>query len=287
MLEDTTLGVLGAGNMGEALIRGVLGASVLPAERVVASDADEGRRRSLEEALGIRTTADNRALAADVDVLMVAVKPDGVGAVLDEVADLLTEEHTVVSIAAGLSLSSLEAHVPEGVPVVRVMPNTPSLVGEGVSAYCLGRFAGERHGRVAEALLGAVGVALEVTEPQIDAITALSGSGPAYTFYLMEAMREGAEALGLPADVASGLAVQTVLGAARLAKETGEDPAVLRRRVMSPGGTTEAAIRRFEARGLKGIVLEGMRAARDRSIEMGRPPRDAPPTPGEEDSSGG
>lgn len=270
MLRDKTIGVLGAGNMGGALIRGALNAAVVRPGQIIASHLDEEALVRLHSELRIRTTTDNEALVRASDVVLLSVKPQQLPVVLGQVARAFTPEHTLISVAAGITTTSIEAALDADVPVIRAMPNTPSLVGEGACAYCLGAHAGADHALEAAELLSAVGIALQVEEAHMDAVTAVSGSGPAYIFYLLEGLYRGAEAVGLPAQAAQALVKQTVLGAARLVLASGEDPAELRRKVTSPGGTTAAALKVLEEADLHGTLGEAITAARNRGVELGR-----------------
>ncbi|MCA9514112.1 MAG: pyrroline-5-carboxylate reductase [Myxococcales bacterium] len=263
------LAVLGVGHMGEALVRGVVGAGVVPAGAVTIADRRPEPVAALVADLGVRAAPDVEALAAAADVLVVAVKPQDVRAALGGLRGALGPDRVLLSIAAGTTIATLAAAVGDDVPIVRAMPNTPCLVGAGASAFALGPAAGPDHADLARRVLGSVGVVHEVAEDLIDAVTALSGSGPAYVFHLMAAMAQAGAALGLPAAVAADLALHTVLGSAKLALASDVDAATLRNRVMSPGGTTEAAIRAFDAGGFTELVETAMTAARDRGRELG------------------
>jgi len=263
--------VIGVGNMGEALARGLVLRGAAVADSVVVVDPRADVVDRLVDELGVRAGAIDQARAADVIVL--AVKPQVMVQILSDLAPHVrtTEPRPiVVSVAAGVRLATLEAALPEGTPVVRTMPNTPCLVGAGASAWAPGTHADARAGAVTRALLEAVGLAIEVAEADLDAVTALSGSGPAYVFALIEAMVEGGIAAGLAPEVAAILARQTVLGAARLAVESGVEPAELRRRVTSPGGTTAAALGVLEAGRWRESMVLAIVAARDRGRELGR-----------------
>lgn len=262
------LGVLGAGNMGQALVRGALAAGVAAPADVVASSLDADALREFAAVTGIRAVATNREVVEASRVVLLSVKPQQAAEVLDALSDAFGPDHVVISIAAGLTTALLEAHLPPGTPVVRVMPNTPSLVGAGASAWCLGRFAGPEHGVLAARLLDAVGESHAVDESAMDAVTAVSGSGPAYIFLLVEALERAASAAGLEPALARALVRQTVLGAARMVDETGVEPAELRRRVTSPGGTTAAALAVFEDYGFGTMVTEAVDAARRRAAEL-------------------
>lgn len=268
-----SLGVIGVGNMGGALLRGVAGSRVRKPSDVIAYDVDRARLADACAAAGVAAAKSMAGVCAARTVLL-AVKPQVMSEVLAEVAPALHRPVRVISIAAGVRCGTIEEALGGRVPVLRVMPNTPALVGEGAAALCGGRWASPSDLRIAAKLLAAVGKVFVVDEGMMDAVTALSGSGPAYFFLLMEAMAAAGVELGLPADVAAALAVQTALGAGRLAAESPDGPAELRRRVTSPGGTTEAALRVFAEGGFERLVSAAMKAARDRSVELsgGRPP---------------
>lgn len=208
------------------------------------------------------------AAAARASVIVVAVKPQDVRATLSQVSDSIRPDTLVISVAAGVSTAVLERNLPRGCPVVRVMPNTPALVGQGMSAISPGAHCSPQHVARAKALLAATGEVIEVPEYQQDAVTAVSGSGPAYVFYLVDAMAEAGVLLGLPRAVSTQLAVQTLVGAGAMLKETGTHPAVLREQVSSPAGTTIAALHALDVHGVRAAVVEAMIAARDRSAEL-------------------
>jgi pyrroline-5-carboxylate reductase len=226
------------------------------------------RAAVLKEQYGVRAVEVPEAVSF-ARTLVVAVKPQDIGALLDELGPLVTPDHLVVSVAAGIPTAYLEKRL-VGVPVVRVMPNTPALVDAAMSAISAGAHAGEEHLAATEALLSPVGKVLRVPETQQDAVTALSGSGPAYFFYLVEAMIDAGILLGLPRSVAADLIVQTALGSATMLRDTGEHPVQLREAVTSPGGTTIMAIRELERHGVRAALLAAIEAARDRSAELGR-----------------
>jgi pyrroline-5-carboxylate reductase len=259
--------LLGGGKMGEALLAGIVRAS--GPGHVVVVEQLEDRAADLRARYGVDTPTAGEA-AAWADTVVVAVKPHAVAGVLDHISAHLAPTTVVVSIAAGLSTSFLAEHLPQGQPVVRVMPNTPASVGAGMSVLSAGASATDVHLDRAERLLAPVGRVLRVPEDQQDAVTAVSGSGPAYFFLLVEAMAAAGEALGLDHEVATALAAQTAYGAGAMLHESPDDPAVLRANVTSPGGTTAAAIASFEDQGLRAAVQAAMTACRDRSVEMGR-----------------
>jgi pyrroline-5-carboxylate reductase len=210
--------------------------------------------------------------------LLIAVKPQDIGTLLAGLAGHVDPgRHLVVSVAAGVPTATIEAALPAGTPVVRVMPNTPALVDEGMSVLAAGAHAGESHLDEAEALLASVGRVRRVPEGQLDAVTALSGSGPAYFFYLVEAMIDAGILLGLPRALAADLIVQTALGAAVMLRDSGEHPVQLREAVTSPGGTTIAAIRELERHGVRAALIAAIEAAHDRSVELGRESGEGPP----------
>jgi pyrroline-5-carboxylate reductase len=261
-----TLAILGAGKLGEALLSGIL-RSGSSADDVVVVERHAERAAFLKEQYGVRAVEVPEAVSF-ARTLVVAVKPQDIGALLDELGPLVTPAHLVVSVAAGIPTAYLEKRL-IGVPVVRVMPNTPALVDQAMSAISAGSHAGEEHLAATEALLSPVGKVLRVPETQQDAVTALSGSGPAYFFYLVEAMIDAGILLGLPRSVAADLIVQTALGSATMLRDTGEHPVQLREAVTSPGGTTIMAIRELERHGVRAALLAAIEAARDRSAELG------------------
>jgi len=269
MTREHELGVIGAGNMAEAIVRGVLEAGVLPAEGIVASDPDAGRRRHFADELHVACEVDNAAPAGCPRVLL-AIKPQVMGDVLDGIAVHVHPDALVISIAAGIATSFLDARLGGRGRLVRVMPNTPMLAGAGMAAVAAGPRATDADVQWVRRLFAARGQALVVDEGLMDAVTAVSGSGPAYFFYLIEAMVEAGVAEGLPVETASELACGTCAGAAALLKATRETPQALRARVTSPGGTTQRAIETLDAAGVKGTLVAAVRAAAQRSRELGR-----------------
>jgi pyrroline-5-carboxylate reductase len=263
-----TVAVIGAGAMGEAIIRGLVRAGWDPTD-ITAADTDTARLEALERDLGILTTADSAAAVAGRKVIVVVVKPNHVLDVLDRVAGSVDRGQVVVSVAAGVPIATYESRLP-GVPVVRAMPNTPALLGEGAAAIAAGTDATRLDVDAAAAVLAAVGIVVEVPESQIDAVTAVSGSGPAYVFLLAETLQASARRLGLSPEVAEQLVNRTILGAGRMLTESGTDAATLRQRVTSPNGTTAAALGVFERGGFGGLVAEAVAAAAARSEELGR-----------------
>jgi pyrroline-5-carboxylate reductase len=236
---------------------------------VVVCERSPERAAELSARHGV-DAVDLAGAAARAGLLLVAVKPQDIDGLLGALAPHVGPDHLVVSVAAGIPTARIEAALPAGTPVVRVMPNTPALVDEGMSVLAAGAHAGEEHLDAAEALLAAVGRVRRLPEGQLDAVTALSGSGPAYFFYLVEAMVDAGILLGLPRAVAADLIVQTALGAAVMLRDSGEHPVQLREAVTSPGGTTIAAIRELERHGVRAALIAAIEAAHDRSVELGR-----------------
>ena len=260
--------MLGAGKIGEALLAGLLAAGCAP-EDLVFTERHPERSAELGARLGVRAV-DTPAAAAHADVVVIAVKPQDIVPVLGALAAVLRPGTPVVSLCAGVPLAVLEGGLPAGTPVVRVMPNTPMLVGEAMSAVSGGTHATDDQLAAVEGLLRAVGRVVRVPESQQDAVTALSGSGPAYFFFLVEAMIDAGILLGLPRTVAADLIVQSAFGAARMLRESQDHPVILREAVTSPAGTTIAAIRELERHGVRAALIAAIEAARDRSEELGR-----------------
>jgi pyrroline-5-carboxylate reductase len=258
--------VLGAGVMGETLLSGLLRSGRRASELVV-TERRPDRAAELAERYGVDVLANVEA-AAKADTLVLVVKPQDMAGLLDEIAAVLRPGTLVVSLAAGITTTFIEQRLPDGTPVVRVMPNTPALVDEGMAAISPGSHCGDEHLAEAEKLLSAVGKVVRVAEKHQDAVTAISGSGPAYIFYVVEAMIEAGVLLGLPRSTANDLVVQTLVGAAKMLKETGEHPTVLRENVTSPAGTTVAALRALDDHKVRAAFLSAMEAARDRSREL-------------------
>lgn len=281
MSGAASVGLLGAGVMGEALLAAVLRGGTTP-EQVLVSETSAHRATEVARTHGVRADASPAQVAEASDVLIVALKPKDVAAVLAEVAPVLRPGAVVVSVAAGIGTAALAAPLPPGTPVIRVMPNTPAVIGKGAAAICAGAHATAAHLALVEELLAPTGLVVQVPESAMDAVTAISGSGPAYVFYLVDALAEAGVLLGLPRDQALGLAKATFLGAAELLEQSGEHPVVLRERVSSPGGTTVAGLRELDAHGVRAAVIAAAQAAADRSRELGAaqaPPAQAPTPP--------
>jgi pyrroline-5-carboxylate reductase len=255
--------IIGAGVMGETLLSGLLRAG-RRVEDMLVGERRPDRARELEERYGV-TVLDNLEAAQKADTVAVVVKPQDMGDLLKEIAPAVRPGQLVVSLAAGITTSFLESHLAEGVAVVRVMPNTPALVDEGMAALARGSHCDEEHLAEAESLMASIGRVMRVPERQLDAVTAVSGSGPAYIFFVVESMIEAGVHLGLPRSTAAELVVQTLVGSAKLLRETGEHPTVLREQVTSPAGTTAAAMRELEDHKVRAAFLAALEAARDRS----------------------
>ena len=272
MAEHNLLAILGAGVMGETVLSGLLRAG-WNSDRIIATDRRTERQVELEAKYGI-TMMTNAEAAAKADTVILVVKPQDMRDLLTEIAPVVSSSTLIVSLAAGVDTASIEERLPTGTPVVRVMPNTPAQVDEGMAAISPGAHSDEEHlARVSE-LMSATGRVVTVPERYQDAVTAISGSGPAYLFFVVEAMIEAGVHLGLPRDTATELVVQTMLGSAKLLRETGEHPTVLRERVTSPGGTTAAAIRQLEDHKVRAAFITAMESARDRSRDLAKAARE-------------
>jgi pyrroline-5-carboxylate reductase len=267
------IGLIGAGRMATALGRGFVGAKLVVPSSLVASDPSAAARDAFQrEVPGALVVADNGSVVAASEVVILAVKPQQMKEMLAGICPTIRPDTLVVSIAAGVTLAGLAAGLPAGQRVVRVMPNTPCLIGRGASAYSLGPHATADDGRLVAQLLSAVGIAREVPEQQLDAVTGLSGSGPAFVYTMIEQLAEGGVAAGLPTALAAELATHTVAGAAEMVLTTGQTPAVLRDRVTSPGGTTLAGLEALKSNGFHAAVVAAVQAAARRSGELGKSP---------------
>jgi pyrroline-5-carboxylate reductase len=261
---------LGGGKMGEALISGLIRSGGRSADEIMVTSRREERAAELGERYGVASTLSNEEAAGWADVLVLIVKPQDMEILLGQIGERVTPEQLVISFAAGIRTSFVEGFVKPGVPVVRVMSNVPVLVDEAMSVVSPGTHADDKQLSVAEELLGYVGKVIRLKESHLDAVTATSGSGPAYFFLLAEAMIEACILLGLSRDVATELIIQTMLGSAKMLRDTGKHPVELREMVTSPGGTTIAAIRHLEEAGVRAAFLNAIDAARTRSAELAR-----------------
>jgi len=268
-MKKQKIGFIGGGNMASSLIGGLV-SNDYPADKLTVADLDESKLTCLNDTFGVNTTSDAQALASDMDIIVLAVKPQHMQAVAESISDAVQKtKPVIVSIAAGIRVDALERWLGCGLALVRCMPNTPALVKTGATGLYANAQVSEAQKDQVESLLRAVGVTVWVnTEQDIDAVTALSGSGPAYFFLMMEALEAAAVDAGLDQKTAQLLTQETALGAAKMALASSESAAVLRERVTSPGGTTERALEVMGARGLKDIYHAAVLAARDRSIEL-------------------
>ncbi len=255
--------------MAEALIKGIISRALLSPEDITVSDPSRERLDHLEGIYQVKTTPVNGKAIGASNTIVIAVKPQVIGPVLKDIRPYVTKGHLIISIAAGIPIKTLERDLPEGTRVIRVMPNTPALVQAGAAAICKGSHATKKDMDIARGIFDAVGMAEEVPETLMDAVTGLSGSGPAYCFVFMDALTDAGVMEGLPRPVALKLAVQTVLGSALLCKETGKHPEVLKGMVTSPGGTTIEGLYRLEGHGLRHAIMDAVRAATKRSKELG------------------
>ena len=264
------VGFIGAGRMATALAGGLISSGFTSAENVCASDTYESARENFAHETGATTLEANLTVAEQSDIVILAVKPQQLPDVLQELKGTITEKQLLVSIAAGSPLSLFLETLGDSIRVIRVMPNTPCLVKQGASAFARGGKATEADASLVDSLLSTVGTAVEVPESQLDAVTGLSGSGPAYIYQIIEALSDGAVRMGLPRHVATQLAAQTVKGAAEMVLETGEHPGALKDAVTSPGGSTIAGIHALESGGLRSSLMNAVAAATLRSIELGK-----------------
>lgn len=267
---DKTIGFLGAGNMAEALLRGLVQGGVVAPSQIVASAPRGDRLAELAEAYRVETTTDNAELARKVDILVLAVKPQILERVVREIAGAIGPHTLVVSVAAGVDTATIESHLPSGARVVRAMPNTPALVRAGATAIARGRHATEADLREAKTIFDAVGLTIVTDESHLDAVTGLSGSGPAYIFLILEALADAGVKVGLSRRNAQRLAAQTVMGSAKLLLDTDEHPGRLKDMVTSPGGTAIAGLHTLEEGGLRTTLINAVETATKRARELGR-----------------
>ncbi len=270
MSENQTVGFIGAGNMASALIKGLLESNVYDREHLLAADKDENALKRMSDSLGVTSYPSNLKVASECSIVVLAVKPQQMQEALEEMKEAITDRHLIISIAAGIPLRMIRDIIGKDIPMIRVMPNTPALVQKGVSALAPGELATAAHMDIAGTIFGAVGETVQVEETLMDAVTALSGSGPGYVFRIMECMAEAGVGLGLKQETALKLVVQTFLGAAHLARASDDSLSELRRKVTSPGGTTAAGLAVLEEKGLRDMIIEAVSAACTRSLELGK-----------------
>lgn len=269
VLEKKKIGLVGAGMMAEAIIRGLQKAGVNPS-RISASDPDEKRRDFFKQELGIAAVVENSSVVQSADVIILAVKPYTIPETLAEIGSVLKSNQLLISIAAGVTIDSIQSKLSGNIPVIRAMPNTPCLIGEGATAIAPGKYTTSIHMEIASQIFNAIGKVVQISEDKLDAVTGLSGSGPAYVYTFIEALADGGVRVGLPRATAMLLAAQTVAGAAKMVMETDEQPAELRDRVMTPGGTTVAGMASLERSDFRSATIEAVVAATNRSTELGK-----------------
>ncbi|QDT40474.1 Pyrroline-5-carboxylate reductase [Gimesia alba] len=268
--KNVKVGFIGAGRMATALGAGLISSGFTKPDHVSASDTYDAARETFTRETGAQAVESNLAVVEQSEIIVLSVKPQHVSEVLEEIKGTLTDQQLLVSIAAGCPLSLFVEKLGKTKRLIRVMPNTPCLVKQGASAFARGGQASETDASLVESLLSTVGTAVEVPESQLDAVTGLSGSGPAYIYQIIEALSDGGVRMGLPRHIATQLAAQTVKGAAEMVLETGEHPGALKDAVTSPGGTTIAGIHALEAGGLRNSLINAVSAATNRSIELGK-----------------
>jgi len=269
-LKIENIGFIGAGNMAEALIKGLINSRLYSPDQLAASDNEQSKLKTKSENYGIRAYASNRDLVQASSIIVLSVKPQIIRVVLSEISDYLTPGHLIISIAAGITVSLIQEIVGKDKPIIRVMPNTPALIQRGISALAKGGTATPDHMNKAGKIFSAVGKTVIVDEGMMDAVTALSGSGPGFVFRIMECFVEAGETLGFDRETALLLIKQTFLGASHLADESDSALSKLREMVTSPGGTTAAGLASFDKNGLSEVIRSSLKAACDRSIELGK-----------------
>jgi pyrroline-5-carboxylate reductase len=268
MLKGKKVAIIGGGKMGSIIAQGLIAHKIIPAKDIIVTDIDAARLDCLHSSLKLKVSHNNEKAAKSADIIILAVKPQNMAAALKEVSSAVDKSKIVISIAAGITTNFIEKSLIKGVRVLRVMPNTPALVGEGAAAVAKGSCAKKSDVQLAHVIFNAVGISVEVEEALIDAVTGLSGSGPAYCFLIIEALIDAGEKMGLPRDLAAKLAMQTMLGSARLCLQSDKHPAQLREMVTSPGGTTVAGLKALEEGKIRATILSAVEAATKRSKEL-------------------
>ena len=270
ILKTENIGFIGAGNMAEAIIKGLINSGLYSPDQLAASDNDQGKLKAVYEIYGIKTYASNKDLVQASSIIVLSVKPQVIKGVLSEIDEYLTADQLIISIAAGIPISLIQDIVGRDKPIIRVMPNTPALIRSGMSALSRGGTATHEHMDKAVKIFDVIGKTVVVEERMMDAVTALSGSGPGFIFRIMESFVEAGETLGFDGETALMLVKQTFLGASHLADESELSLSRLREMVTSPGGTTAAGLAAFEEKDLSEVIRTGIKAAHDRSVELGK-----------------
>jgi len=268
MFKGKKIAIIGGGKMGSILARGIISRKILSAQDITVTDIDQARLEELRSSLKVKVTADNRKAVREADIIILAVKPQNFPETLKGIRAVAAKSKLFISIAAGVTTDSIEKALTKTPRVLRVMPNVNALAGEGAAAVARGHFAQKNDVQYALAILNAVGLAVEVDEKLMDAVTGLSGSGPAYCFLMIEALTDAGVHLGLPRDLAEKLAAQTMLGSARLCLTSNQHPAQLKNMVTSPGGTTAAGLKVLEEGGIRATLMAAVEAAAKRSKEL-------------------
>jgi pyrroline-5-carboxylate reductase len=267
---DRPIAILGSGNMGSALLKGIINAKLTPAKKITACDVSESKLKALASEWKVRTTQDLKEAVKASDILLLCVKPQTLAAVLDSIKEFIRPEHLIISIVAGKRIAFIQNKIDKKIGVVRVMPNIAAVVDQAASAIAFGEFVTMPQKDIATAIFEAVGEVVVIAEEQLNAVTGLSGSGPAYIYMVIEALIDGGVKMGLARDVATKLAIQTVLGSATLVKTSGLHPAILRDQVTTPGGTTINAIHELESHGLRSMLINAVETATNRSAELNK-----------------
>jgi pyrroline-5-carboxylate reductase len=267
---DRPIAILGSGNMGSALLKGIINAKLTPSKKIIACDVSESKLHTLASEWKVRTTLDLNEAVKLSDILLLCLKPQTLPKALDAIKNSVRPDHLIISIVAGMRISFIQQRIGKNVGIARVMPNIAAVVDEAASAIAYGEFVSTPQKDIVAAIFEAVGEVVVIAEEQLDAVTGLSGSGPAYIYMVIEALIDGGVKMGLARDVASKLAIQTVLGSAKLVKTSGLHPAILRDQVTTPGGTTINAIHELESHGLRSMLINAVATATRRSEELSK-----------------
>ncbi len=267
---DRPIAILGSGNMGSALLKGIINAKLTPAKKIIACDVSESKLQTLASEWKVRTTLDLNEAVKSSDILLICLKPQTLPKALDEIKNSIRPDQLIISIVAGMRIDFIQKKVEKNIGIARVMPNIAAVVDEAASAIAFGEFVTTPQKDIATAIFEAVGEVVVIAEDQLNAVTGLSGSGPAYIYMVIEALIDGGVKMGLARDIATKLAIQTVLGSAKLVKTSGLHPAILRDQVTTPGGTTINAIHELESHGLRSMLINAVETATLRSAELNK-----------------